>query len=218
MERIRGWLLENLGLKLLSLGLACLLWAVVLGEQKVEVSIDLPLELAIPADLALVNDPPETLEIQLRGPRTLVRTAVPREVALQRLAPKLVEGENVIPIRREMVQAPRGIEVVGVLPQRLRLILEPLTEREVEVSPRIQGAPPEGYAVQQVTVSPARVRLAGPAGALRRVARVHTFPVGLQGQTGPFTAKVLLEPPALPVRLQGEGMISVRVEIAPRRP
>ena len=58
---MRRWLLENPGLKLLSLALAVFLWAVVLGEQKVEVSLNLPFELPIPSGMMVVNDAPETL-------------------------------------------------------------------------------------------------------------------------------------------------------------
>jgi hypothetical protein len=214
---MRQWILNNLGLKLLSIFLAVLLWAVVLGEQKVEVSIDLPFELPIPAGLVVVNEPPEALEVQLRGPRTLVRSVVPREVVLGRLTAALEEGENLIPIRRELVRVPRGIEVVDVTPRRLRIVLEPLEEREAEVVPRLEGLPANGQVVLRATASPARIKLEGPPSELKRLSRVRTQPVSVQGQNGTITARVMVEPLGGRIRIPDEGPIIVTVEIGPRK-
>jgi len=215
---MRRWLLDNTGLKLLSLALAIFLWAVVLGEQKVEVSVNLPFELPIPSGMMVVNDAPETLEVSLRGPRTLVKSVVPREVSLHRLEAALEEGENLIPIRREIARAPRGIEVVDVTPHRLRVVLDRLLDRDVEVVPRIEGTPADGYAIRQIAVVPARVLLVGPAGDLGRQSRIRTMPVSVQGQTGTVTARVPLESPGRQVRIRQDTSVTVTVEIAPRKP
>jgi hypothetical protein len=214
---MRQWVLDNLGLKLLALFLASVLWAVVVGEQKVEVSVALPLELPIPPGLVAVNTVPETLEVSLRGPRTLVKSVVPREVSLQRLAPALQEGENLIRIRPEFVRVPRGVEVVDVLPERLRVALERLVEREVDVAPRIEGAPPPGYAIRRVVPAPARVTLIGPASGFKQLRRLRTLPVSVQGHTEPFTARVQLEPPGGQFRLPEESAVEIRIDIGPSK-
>ena len=87
---MRTWLLYNPGLKLLSLALAAFLWIVVLGEQKVDVTVHVPLQLALPQGLFMTNDPVDSLDIHLRGPKTLVTSLAPREVAL--FAPPQLAG------------------------------------------------------------------------------------------------------------------------------
>ena len=159
---MRKWLLHNLGLKLLSLALAAFLWIVVLGEQKVEVTVHVPLQLALPQDLFLANDPADALDIHLRGPKTLVTSLAPREVTLGELPVKWAEGENIIPIRPDLVRVPRGIQVVGVTPQRVRVVLEPAVEREVEISPADGGS--------------AAGRLRGPTGGLGAHPHPHGRP------------------------------------------
>ncbi|MBI4537213.1 MAG: YbbR-like domain-containing protein [candidate division NC10 bacterium] len=213
---MRRWALNNLELKLLSVFLAVLLWAVVLGEQKIEVSVGLPLELKIPADLVPVSSVPESLEVTLRGPRTLVRSAVPHEVALLELLPALREGENLLPVNPEIVRVPRGIVVVNVVPSRLRVVLERLVEQEIDVTPRIEGAPLQGYLVRQVTPVPPRVTLVGPASEFKKLRRLHTLPVNVQGRSDSFTARVQVEPPGGQIRLR-EGSVDVRVDIGPAK-
>lgn len=214
---MRTWVFHNLGLKLLSLCLAVFLWAVVLGEQKIEVTVDEPLEMEIPPHLFVVNDPVDTVEVRLRGPKTLVTSLGPREVSLGELPVTLVEGENVIPIREETIRVPRGIEVVGVSPQRVRIVLEAASEREMEVHPRVEGSPPEGFVVRRVTAVPPRVRLVGPMSELRRITRLRTLPIRLTGQTASFSTRALLEPVGRRVRVENSAPIIVEVEIAPAK-
>jgi YbbR domain-containing protein len=214
---MRTWLLHNLGLKLLSLALAVFLWIVVLGEQKVEVTVHVPLQLALPQDFFLTNDPVDSLDIHIRGPKTLVTSLAPREIELDELRVKWAEGENIILVRPDMVRVPRGVQVVGITPQRVRVVLERSGEREVEIAPRVEGGPPEGYVVRRVVAVPPRIRIVGPTGELRRITRVHTLPISLTGQTASFSARVLLEPVGRQVQVQDSGSVTVEVEIG-RKP
>lgn len=211
------WLLDNIGLKLLSLILAAFLWVVVLGEQKVEVSVNIPLEYNLPKNLVLVNDPPDSLEVHLRGPKTLATTLAPREVVLNSVPSKFVEGENIITINRDNIRAPRGIDVLQITPHRIRVVLEAVVEREVEVKPRLEGAPADGFVVKAVTSSPARVKMVGPRSELRRLTQVSTLPIRLDGQAASFSTRVMLDPVGGEVHVRGDSPISVQVEIGPKK-
>ncbi|HSC71525.1 MAG TPA: CdaR family protein [Candidatus Methylomirabilis sp.] len=214
----RAWMLNNLGLKLLSVILAVLLWAVVLGEQKVEVTISIPLELKdLPRNMVLVNEPTDTLHVRLRGPGTLVTTLGPREVAFAGLPKTFAEGENLVPIQPGSVRVPRGIQVMEVNPTRLRVVLDAIVEREIEVSPRVEGTPARGFVVKRVTSSPARIRMTGPKTELRRLSRVYTLPINLEGHRASFTTRAMLEPPGRQIRTVEETPIIVGVEIASRK-
>jgi YbbR domain-containing protein len=215
--RLRSWLLDNLGLKMLSLVLAAFLWLVVLSEQKIETTLSLPLELkAIPRNLILVSDVPSALRIRLRGPKTLVQNLSPREVFLDEPSSGFVEGDNTLTLSPEAVNVPRGIEVVGVEPPRIRVVLEGVAEREVEVFARVEGAAGSGFTVQRVVVTPARVWVAGPKSAVGRLRRLPTTPVRLDGQNASFTTQAMLEPPGHQIRLLHETAIAVSVEIGPK--
>ena len=60
---------RNLGLKFLSICIAALLWLVVAGERVVERVMRAPVEMQnLPDGLELVGNPPDTVEVRLRGP------------------------------------------------------------------------------------------------------------------------------------------------------
>lgn len=213
----RSWILDNLGLKLLSGCLAVFLWAVVLGEQKVEVTVSIPLELTLPQGLVLMNDLPDTLEVHLRGPKTLVTSLAPREVVLGSTPSKFVEGENTLAIQPTAIRVPRGIEVLEVNPRRVRIVLEAMVQREVDVKPRIEGTPTDGFVVKGVSASPSRIKVAGPRSEVRRLTQVSTLPIRLDGHAASFSTGVLLEPMERQVRVLDSSPVTVQVDIGPKK-
>ena len=59
---------RHLGLKVVSIALAALLWLLVSGEQTVERALRIPLEFTnLPAQLELVGDPPAVVDVRVRG-------------------------------------------------------------------------------------------------------------------------------------------------------
>jgi hypothetical protein len=60
--------LRHIGLKVMAIGLAALLWLVVAGEQVVERALRIPLEFTnMPAQLEPVGEPPNLMDVRLRG-------------------------------------------------------------------------------------------------------------------------------------------------------
>ena len=210
---VRAWLADNFGMKVLSLGLAVALWVVVLTEQKAEVILNVPLDVGqIPRTLMVVNDPVEYVALKVRGPRSLVGTLSPNEVTLRgTLAQALKEGENVLNLRPEEFQVPRGIEVLSVSPGRIRLVLEAVDQRRLEVIPKFRGEPAKGHALGKVRVTPKEVRVVGPQGELKRLSHAFTRPIDIKGQDRDFRVTAEIEPFGRRVRIvEGE---TVRVDI-----
>ena len=59
---------RHIGLKVLSLVLAALIWLLVSGEQIVERALRIPLEFTnLPAQLELVGEPPTVVDVRVRG-------------------------------------------------------------------------------------------------------------------------------------------------------
>ena len=62
------WPFRHLGLKVLSVVLALLLWMIVSGEETVERGLRVPLELQqVPAGLELTGEVPATVDVRVRG-------------------------------------------------------------------------------------------------------------------------------------------------------
>src|ERR687898_597149 len=116
---------RHLGLKMLALALATLLWLTVAGEHIVERSLRVPLEFRnIPAELEIVGDPPATVDIRLRGSSSLLSRIQPGEVVAVLDLTTARAGSRLFHLRQDEVRAPFGVEVAQVVPSTLALSLE----------------------------------------------------------------------------------------------
>ncbi len=212
---VRAWLADNFGMKVLSLGLAVALWVVVLTEQKAVVDLNVPLDVGqIPRNLMVVNDPVEYVALKVRGPRSLVQALAPNEVNLRGAFARAVkEGDNVLNLSPEQFQVPRGVEVLSVNPGRVRLVLEPVDERRLEVIPKFRGDPAKGYALGEVRVTPKEVRVVGPQGELKRLGHAFTQPIDIKGQDRDFQVRAAIEPFGRRIRIVEGETVSVHVAI-----
>lgn len=212
---VRAWLADNFGMKVLSLGLAVALWVVVLTEQKAVVDLNVPLDVGqIPRNLMVVNDPVEYVALKVRGPRSLVQALAPNEVNLRGAFARAVkEGDNVLNLSPEQFQVPRGVEVLSVNPGRVRLVLEPVDERRLEVIPKFRGDPAKGYALGEVRVTPKEVRVVGPQGELKRLGHAFTQPIDIKGQDRDFQVRTAIEPFGRRIRIVEGETVSVHVGI-----
>jgi YbbR domain-containing protein len=207
-------LLRNLGLKVFSLCLAFALWLVVAGEQREEHTLNVPLKLTrIPERMMVVNDPGDVVAVKLRGPKSLVSGLPADEVDLNLDLSRLKEGENLVPLKADDIQVPRGVEVVQTSPKTVRVVLEWMADREVRVAARVEGRPAAGHYLRRASTRPDRVRVIGPKSEVSRLTRIYTSAVSIEGRTRDFAVWATLEPIGKAVKVDGIDSVQVSVEI-----
>jgi len=219
---MRRILTSHWRLKIFSLFLAVLLWFVVLREEKVVTMIHAPVELKnIPPEMVVVNDVEDLISVKIRGARSLISGFIPSQIELPqgRGTPRLRVGENYIPIDSKQIIVPRGIEVLGVTPSAIRIVLERLISKELPIAPRVEGSPPRGFCVKRVTSAPAKVMVKGPERTLRGTTRIPTEPISVEGKTETFRKLVYLESPGNHISWKEEeaSRVAVLVEIGKKK-
>src|SRR5881392_3923827 len=108
---------RHLGLKILALALASLLWLTVAGEHVVERSLRVPLEFRnIPETLEIVGNAPDTVDVRLRGASALLSRMQAGEIVAVLDLGGARAGSRLFHIRAEDVRAPFGVEVAQVIP------------------------------------------------------------------------------------------------------
>ena len=210
---------RNLGLKFLSTLVAILLWLVVAGERVVERVMRAPVEFQnLPAGLELVGNPPDTVEVRLRGSSgALSRMAAGDMSAVLDLATAR-PGRRLFHITQSQVTVPYGVEIVQVGPSTLTMEFEMSGIRTVPVEPDIDGRPASGYEVTKVTSDPVSVEVAGPESALKRLQAAITEPVSVTDQTRTVREIVTIGVPDATLRLRSPQTAVVTVTISPRQP
>ncbi len=207
---------RNLGLKLLSVAMALLLWLAVSGEQIVERSLRVPLELQnIPDQLELVDIPPPGVDVRVRGPSGLLSHLTSGDIVAVLDLSSARPGRRLFPLTPERVHGPSGIEVAQVSPSTIGLEFERSATRALRVVPSIEGQPAAGFEIQAVTSQPATAEVVGPDTVLRQLDRVITEPVSVNGARTTVRETVTMGVGAADVRLKTPGRATVTVAIAP---
>jgi YbbR domain-containing protein len=210
---------RNLGLKFLSTLVAFLLWLIVAGERVVERVMRAPVEFQnLPAGLELVGNPPDTVEVRLRGSSgALSRIGAGDMSAVIDLA-SARPGRRLFHISQSQVSVPYGIDIVQVGPSTLTMEFELSGIRVVKVEPDVDGRPADGYEVTNVKSDPETVEVSGPENALKRLVAAITEPVSVTDQTRTVREVVNIGVPDSTLRLRTPQTAVVTVTISPRRP
>ena len=208
---------RRLGLKVVSVVLAVLIWLIVSGEQIVERAFRIPLEFTnLPAALELAGNAPNVVDVRVRGSSgALSRLAAGELVAVLDLR-QARSGQRLFHMTGTDVRAPFGIEVVQVTPSSLAITFETSATKAVSISPILEGQPADGFEVRRIIADPAVVIVAGPATAVRETDEAITEPVSVANASDTVTEIVNVGVADPAVRLRSAQSVRVTVQIAPQ--
>ncbi len=174
---------RHLGLKVLAITLATVLWFTVAGEHVVERSLRVPLAVRnLSQSLEIVGDLPDTVDVRVRGSSAQLSRLDPGDVVAMLDLTTARTGARLFHLRTDEVRAPYGIDVAQVMPPSISLSLEKSTRRSVPIVPATDGDPAPGFVVGRISAEPSTVEVVGPESHVREVAAATTEPVEIDGK------------------------------------
>jgi YbbR domain-containing protein len=207
---------RHLGLKILALALACLLWLTVAGEHVVERVVRVPLEFRnIPAPLEVVGDPPSNVDVRLRASSALFSRLQPGEVVAVLDLANARPGSRLFHIRPDDVRSPYGAQIAQVVPGTLAIEFERSARRVIPVVAPVEGEPAPGYIIGPITAEPSNVEVVGPESRLKKLDQATTEPVSVADATENVRDVVAVGVIDSAVRLSRPQDVTVIVSILP---
>lgn len=207
---------RHLGLKILAIALASLLWLTVAGEHVVERSLRVPLEFRnIPEALEIVGNAPDSVDVRVRGSSAVLSRLQSGEIVAVLDLSTARAGSRLFHIPHDAVRSPFGVEVAQVVPATLALELEKSARRRIPVVPATEGDPAPGFVVGRITANPATVEIVGPDSRVRQVAEATTEPVSVKDARVRVRDGVTIGVVDPSVRLAQPQSADVTVEIWP---
>lgn len=208
--------LRHVGLKAVSIALAVLIWLIVSGEQIVERAVRVPLEFTnVPSQLELVGDPPDVVDVRVRGSSGTLSRMGPGELIAVLDLQTARAGQRVFHLSPSDVRAPFGVEIVQVTPSNFYMTFEPAARKRVPVLPQVEGEPADGYELGTVTAEPSTVEVEGAASAVKALTVAITEPVSAAGATGPVSELVTVGIADPSVRITNPEPVRVIVNVRP---
>lgn len=205
---------KNWLLKLLSLIIGASLWYFVVGEDRVDLIVNIPLEIRnLPTDLVIANQYKKEIEVALSGPRRLIQEMRQQNISLPIDLTKATPGAMVIQNEPDSIPLPRGITIQRVQPATITLLVDRLIQKEFTITPVTQGKPAPGFILEQLTLKPPQITVTGPRTVLEKEEKIKTSVISLDGITTSGTIQVHLDLTAALVKLIGETVIEVNLAL-----
>ena len=195
MNLLRGWLFDNLGLKLAALLLALLVYLNVYLDRPAEMTMSFPVQIQDLGDsLSLSGPVPSTVQAQLRGTgKQLLRMRVTEpliKISLDGVGPGRFERE--VAAEDLPLAGYEGVEAVRVIgPDVIDIGIERKVRRWLPAALRVEGAAGNDTSwVSLVVVDPESVLVTGPRSAVALLDSVVLQPVRLGGRRDTLRAQV----------------------------
>jgi YbbR domain-containing protein len=210
----RKLLFDNWGIKLVSLGLSLTLWFYVTSKGKTEMTLTVPLELRnIPQGMTVVGDVAGSLEVRVQGQERVLRDISIGKKVIGILDLSMTKvGENTVRISPDDIRRPAGITVTYMSPSEIKVKLEPLVRKILNLKPVLHGAPAAGYRLAGITVTPPKITVEGPASMMSSLVILQTMPIDVQGTRESVTVEPKIDYQGQSVKILDKSII-VRVNV-----
>jgi YbbR domain-containing protein len=200
--------------KFLAVLLAVIMWYFVVGEERAEVGLTVPLVLTnMPRNLIVVNNVPHGIEIRVNGPRSLVRSLSTENLSKTLDLANTREGAVSFSISSEGIPLPRGVKITRINPTQVTVILQNLLTKKITVHPRVTGKPALGYELESMIAIPEQVDIAGPDDVVEKLEGLYTKPIDIQGLKTDLKQRAFLDFRNYQVYLVKEIPLDVEVKI-----
>ncbi len=207
-------LTKNWLLKLLSLIIGASLWYFVVGEDRVDLIVTIPLELRnLPTDLVIANQYKKDIEVALSGPRRLIQDMRQQNISLPIDLSTAQPGAMVIQNEADAIPLPQGIVVQRVQPATLTLLVDRLVQKDFPITPVTKGKVAAGYRLESLSLKPTHITVTGPQTVLEKEQGLNTSLIELEGLNASTTMQVHLDLNEALIKLIGETVIEARVAL-----
>lgn len=187
--------MKNLGLKFAALLLACVVWFIVSGprrEQTRQRTATASLSLVgLREDLVITTDVRSSVAVRVKGRISDLRSLASQTLeASADLSLISKPGDVVVTLRPQHINVPPEIEVVDIVPNKVRFSIEKLGRSSVTIRPFLVGEPPAGYLIGQAISYPDRALIEGPMSQVLKLSEVATERIIMTGRTATFVQNV----------------------------
>ena len=203
---------RNLSLKLLALGMAIVTWWFVVGESKVLVSFNVPLEIRnIPGGLTLTNQVERQVEVRLQGPSSLLMGFKPSDISMALDLSAGRPGRQTVKLDHRSVNVPPGIAVQRIFPDTIDVVLERTERRTIPVSLRIKGGKALRNRIRNVEIDPQEIAVEALPAEFTRMQVAYTEEIELEPDVDTFTTVARVELREAHAKIIGDPNVRVKI-------
>ena len=207
-----GFIKANWHLKIVALATSMLLWFLIVGPQRSELGISVPLQYTnLPSDMEITGKWMDRIDVRVRGSEAGLANLNPGSVRAVINLGNVTTGPNFFRITSKNIQVPPGITISEIRPPDVQLNIDAASAKKIGVVPTLIGTLPEKT---KVVVSPQEVQVKGVQADLRKVTSVTTEPVNLEElrAKGRIVVPLVVKPDGVRIDSLDPGQVTVSLE------
>jgi YbbR domain-containing protein len=182
---------------LLSLILAIGLWAYIMGEESVEITQNIALQIKTPEGLTVVNKSDKLVTVTLAVPKNIMSILEKQPIAVSHTILDVAEaGMFSFDLKAQDVKRPSAlIKVKQIVPERIVANIDKVINKRLPIVANLINEPGAGYKVDKdaLQIDPNAVLVSGAQTVLDKTEFILTEPIDTIGRIRSFRKKVNLE-------------------------
>ena len=173
MKELKNWFLKNIDIKLLSLFLAIILWLYIAGGENpmVENFIDISLTQTNLSEDLVIKEFPTNVSVGIRGPKNIINNISSHQInGIVNFSEISKEGLYKLKVE---VTPPKNIQITRIIPSEIKVEVEKVLTKEVEVEYSLIGVPEKGYSLtEEPQFNPSKVKIIGAQSILENIEQI----------------------------------------------
>lgn len=161
-----------------------------------------------------------SVKLQISGSRSLIKTITPNQLNIKLNLANAVPGNNEIPITREGIVLPPGIDLKQVEPQTLMVNIDILDQKKLPVQLNWTGKLSTDLILEDASIVPEMVEVVGGNLTLKDLRTIYTEAIPLNNITtdGKVTVGLMLLPSSLKLAEESQKNVEVSYKVTRRPP
>ncbi len=214
LEHIKSIDLKEWGIRLISIFLATVLWYFITGEDKVDLTISVPVEIInLPSNMVIANKYKKDIQVTLRGPRSIIKDLpkqhITRSIDLSKINPGTLSVRNTL----KSINFPNGINVLRVQPTNISLEIDELSQKKLPIEAIVSGKPATGYELENIQLVPDHITVTGAKTKLTNYSYLKTLPIRLDNLDKTIKRQVSLDLNEELSEMLGETVVLATINI-----
>lgn len=173
MKELKNWFLKNIDIKLFSLFLAIILWLYIASGENptVENFIDISLSQTNLGEDLVIKEFPTSVSVGIRGPKNIINNISSHQInGIVNFSEICEEGLYKLKVE---VAPPKKTQITRIIPSEIKVEVEKVLTKEVEVEYSLIGVPEKGYSLaDEPQFNPYKVKIIGAQSVLENVKQI----------------------------------------------
>ncbi len=173
MKELKNWFLKNIDIKLLSIFLAIILWLYIAGGENpmVENFIDLSLTQTNLGEDLVIKEFPTNVSVGIKGPKNIINNMSSHQInGIVNFSE--ISKEGIYKLKVE-VTPPKKTQITRIIPSEIKVEVEKVLTKEVEVEYSLIGVPEKGYSLtDEPQLNPSKVKIISAQSVLENIKQI----------------------------------------------